>query len=243
MTAVWQLDLAPSEKLVLLALADNANDQGYCWPSISTIAEKCSMHRATVMRSLSELEMLRCITRSSESGKTNAYTVHPSQYATSRNLQPVAQSDGGGRTVRPVPVAPCDGTSRNLRPRTIIEPSSEPSENRHVCDDFAMEQQLQAEYPKFSGRQDWITAIRAACNLVSDGEATPEDLIAGVKRYAAYVAAGGVSEQRYVMTPAKFFTGADRPWRQEWQPPPKKQTAMERIYAATGGTRVLEHER
>lgn len=125
---------------------------------------------------------------------------------------------------------------------TIIEPSSEPSINRHVCDEPAMEQSIQAEYPKFSGRQDWITAIRAACNLVSEGEATPADLVAGVKRYAAYVAAGGVSEQRYVMTPAKFFTGADRPWRQEWQPPPKKLSAMDRIYAATGGQRVIEHD-
>ncbi len=36
MTAVWNLDLPDSEKLALLALADCANDEGLCWPSMAT---------------------------------------------------------------------------------------------------------------------------------------------------------------------------------------------------------------
>ncbi|MBK6707558.1 MAG: helix-turn-helix domain-containing protein [Sphingomonadales bacterium] len=42
MTVVWELDLPDSEKLALLALADNANDEGYCWPSMATLARSAA---------------------------------------------------------------------------------------------------------------------------------------------------------------------------------------------------------
>jgi Helix-turn-helix domain len=37
-TLAWKLKLAPSPKLVLLALCEHANDAGVCWPSIATLA-------------------------------------------------------------------------------------------------------------------------------------------------------------------------------------------------------------
>jgi hypothetical protein len=45
MTAVWnsQTDFSPSELLILLALADWANDDGYCWPAVPTLARKARM--------------------------------------------------------------------------------------------------------------------------------------------------------------------------------------------------------
>ena len=39
---------SPAQKLVLIKLADNANDEGKCWPSQGYIAEHCSMTRQTV---------------------------------------------------------------------------------------------------------------------------------------------------------------------------------------------------
>lgn len=74
-------------------------------------------------------------------------------------------------------------------------------------------------YPPFAGRQDWIYAEHAARKLVSDGTATWEQLLEGVRRYAAYVAGGGVSSSKYVLTPMKFFSLADQPWRQDWNLP------------------------
>jgi len=38
-----------SSKLVLLKLADNANDQGECWPSYQHIADQCEMSRRSAM--------------------------------------------------------------------------------------------------------------------------------------------------------------------------------------------------
>lgn len=57
MSAVWALDCEFSgRKLILLALADNANDEGICWPSIPTIARRCSCSDRTVQINLQEME-------------------------------------------------------------------------------------------------------------------------------------------------------------------------------------------
>jgi len=58
MSAVWDAKtcLTPSEKLVLLKIADSANDSGECWPSQSNIARQCEVSRETVNRCLKQLE-------------------------------------------------------------------------------------------------------------------------------------------------------------------------------------------
>jgi len=52
MNWAWRQVLTPTLKLVLMALADAADDQGVCWPSVSTLAKKCSVSTRTVQRSL-----------------------------------------------------------------------------------------------------------------------------------------------------------------------------------------------
>lgn len=76
---------------------------------------------------------------------------------------------------------------------------------------------VKAAYPKFAGRQDWISAEHHCQRLVDQGLATWADLLAGVERYRAYVDAGGVSGPEYVLTPAKFFSAPDKPWTQPWE--------------------------
>lgn len=56
MQLVWEKDLPQSRKFLLLALADQANDAGECWPAINTLAARCSMGRRTVFDSLADLE-------------------------------------------------------------------------------------------------------------------------------------------------------------------------------------------
>jgi hypothetical protein len=48
----------PTRKLILLLLADRANEQGICWPSLQTIARDCELSVATVKRQIKELEKL-----------------------------------------------------------------------------------------------------------------------------------------------------------------------------------------
>jgi len=45
-----------AKKMVLIKLADQANDHGSCWPSYQTIAEACQVSRRTVIRHIKSLE-------------------------------------------------------------------------------------------------------------------------------------------------------------------------------------------
>ena len=51
----WSIKLPPTAKLVLLSLADIADDSGACWPSHPTLAAKCTLTSRTVRRVLIQL--------------------------------------------------------------------------------------------------------------------------------------------------------------------------------------------
>jgi len=70
---------SPLRKLVLVKLADQANDDGECWPSYQTVADACEMGRSTVRAHIAWLEehgFLRIEYRHYGNGgksKTNVY--------------------------------------------------------------------------------------------------------------------------------------------------------------------------
>jgi len=53
----------PARKLVLLKLADNANDEGMCFPSYDYIAEACEMSRRSAINHISDLEEMGLISK------------------------------------------------------------------------------------------------------------------------------------------------------------------------------------
>lgn len=56
-TWAWQQKgINPTDKLVLVALADHSDDKGTCWPGMESIAEKTGLTRRTVINSISRLE-------------------------------------------------------------------------------------------------------------------------------------------------------------------------------------------
>lgn len=56
LTAVFDLDVKPAtKKLTLIALADFANDQNECYPSVETLTNKTSLNRKTVLKNVAEL--------------------------------------------------------------------------------------------------------------------------------------------------------------------------------------------
>lgn len=57
MSLVWErTDLSQSETLVMLALADRADDHGRCWPSIEGIAERARVTARSVQRIMHDLK-------------------------------------------------------------------------------------------------------------------------------------------------------------------------------------------
>lgn len=76
MSSVWeQPDISSTQKLVLLALADWANDDGLCWPSIDRLAVKASLTSRAVQKTIRSLEDSGFIKREEVSGKGNKYWV------------------------------------------------------------------------------------------------------------------------------------------------------------------------
>ena len=52
----WEISLPSPTKLILLSLANYANDQDQAWPSYETLANSCGMDRRTIMRHCKKLE-------------------------------------------------------------------------------------------------------------------------------------------------------------------------------------------
>lgn len=78
MTGVWDCSkMEGSKRLVMLCLADFANDNGLCWPSYPTIAKKCLISDRQVIRNIQECvdagELLLISRRGRH--KTNIYII------------------------------------------------------------------------------------------------------------------------------------------------------------------------
>jgi len=75
-------DLPSNEKLVMLALADNANNEGICYPSLSTLQRKTSLSRPTVSKIIKRLTEKRfvfgvCRSRKKGGRSSNMYLLFP----------------------------------------------------------------------------------------------------------------------------------------------------------------------
>ena len=63
MAWAWKQDVSPTDKLVLLALADHSDDDGQCWPGTAGISRKCHISQRTVFNSLARLESFNMVQR------------------------------------------------------------------------------------------------------------------------------------------------------------------------------------
>ncbi|MDR2055429.1 MAG: helix-turn-helix domain-containing protein [Desulfovibrio sp.] len=70
-----QKNVTPTQKFVLLALADRADEQNRCWPSISRIESDTGFDRKAIHRALKSLEESGLIIACKETGKPNVYTL------------------------------------------------------------------------------------------------------------------------------------------------------------------------
>lgn len=134
MTAAWNASsLTHTSKLVLLALADNANDAGICWPSIPKIAERCSLDVRTVYRAIATLEGGGHATTQTRPGKATIYHVHPVTPDSVTGVVPLTQSHPCQKvtpdTKSPTPDS-LSGLPPSPPPSRALPPSLPPSKNR-----------------------------------------------------------------------------------------------------------------
>lgn len=143
----------PLRKLVLIKLADNASDQGECWPSYQHIADQCEIDRSTVRKHIKQLEaqgLLRIENREGPKGNsTNLYTLTLS--GVGRDSPPVGPESTG---VGPQPTGGVGPES--TRTSHSFEPVKEPMS---VCiSDAAGFEQFWKLYPKKRSRKEALKA-------------------------------------------------------------------------------------
>lgn len=70
----------PARKLVLLKLADNANNDGVCFPSYQYIADKCEMSKRSAISHIDDLIKMGFVSKKARKNKdgssTNLYILH-----------------------------------------------------------------------------------------------------------------------------------------------------------------------
>ena len=100
-------------RCILLALAEHADEQGRCWPSLRRLAALTEADRRTVTRGLAELEARGLLARERRPGKGTTYTlaigrpspaVLPAEPPDSpdRDAMPSGQTDSPARGVTPL---------------------------------------------------------------------------------------------------------------------------------------------
>lgn len=127
MSQVWEVQsLSQPRKMLLLAVADFANDEGLSWPSVETLMRKCSFKSDSgVRRALSELCDDGWLTKTTRSGKaSNGRRVQGSNYYQISLGKLLAAS------VEPVPRTP---SKQNAEPVSGEGSYGEPSSHEGSC--------------------------------------------------------------------------------------------------------------
>ncbi|HBP0867045.1 TPA: helix-turn-helix domain-containing protein [Pseudomonas aeruginosa] len=133
MSACWPLQgMSPAQKAVLISLADQANDQGVCWPAVDSIAMRCCLSKRAVQQAIKWLRSAGIVSVEERQGRSTMYSVTPAAYAPPQDLHPSSICTPAANAPTPADAAPpppqdLHPTPADAAPRTVIEPTREPS--------------------------------------------------------------------------------------------------------------------
>lgn len=232
LTRVWlSYPGGGSELLALLALADWSDDNGRCYPSMMAIAKKVRLSRSQVQRVVHKLIEDKFISvigndNGGAPGSTRQYRIALARLTGCTDA--TGSTDATGRTGARDGPHGCAETGRMDATQTVMYTSK----NRHSrvaprnrvnnkakvnapTDTSECFQTAWQEYPRRAGDNPKVRAINAWNARLQDGH-SEEEMLAGVRRYAAYARANGMEGSRYVKQTATFF-GPDKPFLEDWQ--------------------------
>jgi len=120
----WQQDLKSTRKIVLLSLADRADEQNRCYPSIVRLVADTGVNRKTIMRAISDMENMGLIESEKALGKSNVYTLIGVENRHEKQSQKWYQSQNRHQSQNR------DSTSPKIGTRTSPKIGTDQSQNR-----------------------------------------------------------------------------------------------------------------
>ena len=109
LTWAFEQPISGNDKVVLLSLADHANDYGECWPSINRLSQRARVSVRTVQRCLAELENAKLIVRETRNDPNGRSTSNMYRLCISEQVRMPAEASGRQRKEEGVKLAPYDG--------------------------------------------------------------------------------------------------------------------------------------
>jgi hypothetical protein len=109
---VWayrQPGLSPTNKLVLMGLADHADRDGICWPGIKLLCEETGYSKSTIYRALEELHAVGLISKVDFEGRKAIKLALPNSQSGNENSQSGNRTNNKGNTHRNTPPTPPEG--------------------------------------------------------------------------------------------------------------------------------------
>ncbi len=190
MDACWGLQLPPTEKAVLMSLADQSNDAGVCWPSVASLVERTCLGERTVQRALRALEAQALVVCAVGAMKSNRYTLAVGRLRAMEREREAAKDaarqaargagdvavDGVDLVTTPATVAPRQcGTPASVAPhprhsgtQTVIEPIHTPHTPQPSAGGLADPLKLDSRQPgrgqgekPMLGMAAWLEQVRA----------------------------------------------------------------------------------
>lgn len=89
-----RINMRPSDRLVLLTLADRSNDHGVCWPSIECISGDTGLDKSTIIGALNRLIEASLIERKKRFGTSPIYRMTITEIQNSENAEYCASIPG-----------------------------------------------------------------------------------------------------------------------------------------------------
>ncbi|AID97322.1 helix-turn-helix domain-containing protein [Klebsiella pneumoniae] len=123
----------PIRKLVLIKLADNANDSGECWPSYKHIADHCECSKSAVRDHIDALISMGLLVKENrpgvKNGKGNAsnlYCMNLDNPMPPKSIAPMPP-ESTGMPPKSIAPMPCGGTRTSHSFEPVIEPKDPPN--------------------------------------------------------------------------------------------------------------------
>ncbi|EAO7510469.1 helix-turn-helix domain-containing protein [Salmonella enterica] len=134
----------PIRKLVLIKLADNANDNGECWPSYQHIADHCECSRSAVRSHIDALIGMGVLTKENRMGinngkgnTSNVYYLNLDNPIPPKSTAPVP-SKITGMPLENTPPMPCGGTRTSHSFEPVNEPNDPPNPQKGKGDEWLL---------------------------------------------------------------------------------------------------------